>query len=156
GKVVFRKAYGYRSLEPRREIMTVDTIFDMASLTKCMVTAVAVMRLVQYGQVRLNDVVARYIPEFGAKGKQEITVRQLLTHYSGLPDDLDLKQPWQGRDTAFRMAMDTAPVFTPGSRFFYSDVNYEVLGFLVERVSGMPLEKYASAHIFQPLKMEET
>ena len=156
GKVAFRKAYGYRSLEPRRETMTLDTIFDMASLTKCMVTAVAIMRLVQYGQVRLNDAVARYIPEFGAKGKQEITVRQLLTHYSGLPDDLDLKLPWQGRDTAFRMAMDTAPVFAPGSRFFYSDVNYEVLGFLVERVSGMPLEKYASAHIFQPLKMEET
>ncbi len=156
GKVVFRKAYGYRSLEPRREAMTLNTIFDMASLTKCMVTAVAVMRLVQYGQVRLNDPVARYIPEFAAKGKQDITVRQLLTHYSGLPDDLDLQQPWEGREAAFRMAMDTTPVFPPGSRFFYSDVNYEVLGFLVERVSGMPLEKYALAHIFQPLKMDQT
>jgi uncharacterized protein YbbC (DUF1343 family)/CubicO group peptidase (beta-lactamase class C family) len=156
GKAVFRKAYGYRSLEPRRETMTLDTIFDMASLTKCMATAVAVMQLVQDGQVRLNDAVAHYIPEFGTKGKQEITVRQLLTHYSGLPDDLDLKQPWHGRDTAFRMAMDETPVYTPGARFFYSDVNYEVLGFLVERVSGMALEKYASVHIFQPLKMEET
>lgn len=156
GKVVFRKAYGYRSLEPRREAMTLDTIFDMASLTKCMATAVAVMQLVQDGQVRLNDAVARYLPEFGTKGKQEITVRQLLTHYAGLPDDLDLKEPWHGRDTAFRMAMDTTPVYSPGSRFFYSDVNYEVLGFLVERVSGMALEEYASAHIFQPLKMEET
>ncbi|HEX9119631.1 MAG TPA: serine hydrolase [Terriglobales bacterium] len=156
GKVVFRKAYGYRSLEPRREAMTLDTIFDMASLTKCMATAVAVMQLVQGGQVRLNDAVARYLPEFGTQGKQEITVRQLLTHYSGLPDDLDLKEPWHGRDTAFRMAMDETPVYTPGSRFFYSDVNYEVLGFLVERVSGMALEKYASARIFQPLKMEET
>ncbi|MFI5112386.1 MAG: serine hydrolase [Terriglobales bacterium] len=156
GKVVFRKAYGYRSLEPRREAMTLDTIFDMASLTKCMATAVAVMQLVQGGQVRLNDAVARYLPEFGTKGKQEITVRQLLTHYAGLPDDLDLKEPWHGRDTAFRMAMDTTPVYSPGSRFFYSDVNYEVLGFLVERVSGMALEEYASVHIFQPLKMEET
>ncbi|MGA1999533.1 MAG: serine hydrolase [Terriglobales bacterium] len=156
GKVVFRKAYGYRSLEPRREAMTLDTIFDMASLTKCMATAVAVMQLVQDGQVRLNDAVARYLPEFGTKGKQEITVRQLLTHYAGLPDDLDLKEPWHGRDTAFRMAMDTTPVYSPGSRFFYSDVNYEVLGFLVERVSGMALEEYASARIFQPLKMEET
>ncbi|MBZ5511505.1 MAG: DUF1343 domain-containing protein [Acidobacteriia bacterium] len=156
GKVVFRKAYGYRSLEPRRETMTLDTIFDMASLTKCMATAVAVMQLVQDGQVQLNDPVARYIPAFSANGKQDITVRQLLTHYSGLPDDLDLKQPWHGRDTAFRMAMDETPVYTPGSRFFYSDVNYEVLGFLVERVSGMALEKYASVHIFQPLKMQET
>ncbi|HET7184162.1 MAG TPA: serine hydrolase [Terriglobales bacterium] len=156
GKVVFRKAYGSRSLEPRRETMTLDTIFDMASLTKCLVTTTAVMRLVQYGQVRLNDPVARYLPEFGTNGKQDITVRQLLTHYSGLPDDLDLKQPWRGRDTAFRMAMDTAPVYAPGSRFFYSDVNFEVLGFLVERVSALPLEKYASVHIFQPLQMEET
>jgi len=123
GKVVFRKAYGWRSLEPRREAMTLDTIFDMASLTKCMATAVAVMQLVQGGQVRLNDAVARYIPEFGTNGKQEITVRQLLTHYAGLPDDLDLKEPWHGRDTAFRMAMDSTPVYTPGSRFFYSDVN---------------------------------
>src|SRR5512147_24264 len=155
-KVVFRKAYGHRSLEPRRETMTLDTVFDMASLTKCMVTAVSVMRLIQYGQVRLNDPVARYIPEFAAKGKQDITVRQLLTHYSGLPDDLDLKLWWQGRDTAFRMAMDTSPVYTPGSRFFYSDVNYEVLGFLVERVSALPLEKYAQVHIFEPLKMDDT
>ncbi|MBZ5631421.1 MAG: serine hydrolase, partial [Acidobacteriia bacterium] len=152
----FRKAYGYRSLEPRRETMTLDTIFDMASLTKCMATAVAVMQLVQDGQVRLNDPVARYIPAFSANGKQDITVRQLLTHYSGLPEDLDLKQPWHGRDAAFRMAMDETPEYTPGSRFFYSDVNYEVLGFLVERVSGMALEKYASVHIFQPLKMAET
>ena len=156
GKVVFRKAYGYRSLEPRRETMTLDTIFDMASLTKCMATAVAVMQLVQDGQVRLNDAVARYLPEFGTNGKQEITVRQLLTHYAGLPDDLDLKEAWRGRETAFRMAMDTTPVYSPGSRFFYSDVNYEVLGFLVERVSGMALEEYASARIFHPLKMEET
>ncbi|MGZ4821577.1 MAG: serine hydrolase domain-containing protein, partial [Terriglobales bacterium] len=80
GKVVYRKAYGSRSLEPRRETMTLDTIFDMASLTKCLVTTTAVMRLVQYGQVRLNDPVARYLPEFGSNGKQDITVRQLLTH----------------------------------------------------------------------------
>ncbi len=156
GKIVFRKAYGYRSLEPRRERMTLDTVFDMASLTKCMVTTIAVMRLVQYGQVRVNDPVARYLPEFGANGKQDITVRQLLTHYSDLPDDLDLKQPWHGRDAAYRMAMDASPVYPPGSRFFYSDVNFEVLGFLVERLSAMPLDKYASAHIFQPLGMEHT
>ena len=156
GQIVFRKAYGYRSLEPRREAMTLDTIFDMASLTKCMVTAVGVMRLIQYGQVRLNDPVAKYIPEFGAKGKQDITVRQLLTHYSGLPDDLDLKEPWRGRDTAFRMTMDSTPVYAPGSRFFYSDVNYEVLGFLIERVSTLPLEQYAQVHVFEPLQMKDT
>ena len=156
GRVVYRKAFGSRSLEPCRERMTLDTIFDMASLTKPMATATSVMRLVEYGQVRLNDPVAKYIPEFGKNGKEEITVRQLLIHYSGLREDLDLKQPWSGSDTAFRMAMDEKPIDPPGSRFRYSDINYEVLGFLVERVSGMPLDKYAQVHIFEPLKMTRT
>ncbi len=156
GRVVYRKAFGYRSLEPRRERMTLDTIFDMASLTKPIATATSVMRLVESGQVRLNDPVAKYIPEFGKNGKEEITVRQLLTHYSGLREDLDLKQPWSGSDAAFRMAMDEKPIDPPGSRFRYSDINYEVLGFLVQRVSGMPLDQYAQVHIFAPLKMTHT
>lgn len=156
GNVVYRKAFGYRSLEPRREAMTADTIFDMASLTKCLATATSVMRLVELGQIRLNDAVARYIPEFGAKEKDQITVRQLLTHYSGLPEDLDLKQPWQGYETALRMAYDATPLYPPGSRFLYSDINYEVLGELVHRVSGMMLDQYAQAHIYEPLKMTRT
>ncbi|MGI9102178.1 MAG: exo-beta-N-acetylmuramidase NamZ domain-containing protein [Terriglobales bacterium] len=156
GKIVYEKAFGWRSLEPRRETMTLDTVFDMASLTKSMATAMSVMRLVQYGQVRLNDPVSRYIPEFGSKGKEQITVRQLLTHFSGLEEDLDLKQPWRGKETAFRMAMDEAPVIPPGSRFLYSDVDYVVLGFLVERVSGLPLEQYAAVHIYEPLGMMQS
>jgi len=156
GEVVYRKAFGFRSLEPRRERMTPDTIFDMASLTKCLVTATSIMRMAQYGQVRLNDPVARYLPEFGNRGKEQITVRQLLTHFSGLQEDLDLKHPWHGRDAAFRMAMEETPVYPPGSRFLYSDINFEVLGFLVERVSGMPLDQYAATHIFAPLKMKHT
>ncbi len=156
GKIVYRKAFGYRSLEPRREPMTLDTIFDMASLTKCLATATSVMRLIQYGQVRLNDPVMKYIPEFGVNGKQEITVRQLLTHFSGLREDLDLKQPWQGKETAFRMVMDETPIYPPGSRFLYSDINYETLGFVVERVSGMTLDKYCKAHIYDVLKLAHT
>ncbi len=156
GHVVYRKAFGWRSLEPRRERMTPDTIFDVASLTKCMATAVSVMRLVQAGQVRLNDPVANYLPEFGANGKDQITVRQLLTHYSGLPEDLDLKQPWSGYSTGIKMAMDVAPLYPPGTRFLYSDINFEVLGELVRRVSGVPLDKYAEQHIYQPLQMAHT
>ena len=156
GSVVYRKAFGSRSLEPTREPMTVDTIFDLASLTKCIATTTAVMQLFQEGRIRLNDPVATYLPEFAQNGKKEITVRELLTHFSGIPPDLDLKQPWQGRATAFDMAMQVKPAYPPGSRFLYSDINFVTLGFLVEKVTGMPLNDYAAAKIFTPLGMKET
>jgi len=156
GKVVYRKAFGWRSLEPTRERMTVDTIFDMASLTKCMVTATSVMKLVQEGKVRLNDPVARYLPEFSRNGKADITVRELLTHYSGLPEDLELRPAWEGRDTAYQMITDAKPIFPPGARFLYSDINFETLGLLVEKVSGLTLDRYTEQNIFAPLGMTKT
>jgi uncharacterized protein YbbC (DUF1343 family)/CubicO group peptidase (beta-lactamase class C family) len=156
GQVVYRKAFGHRALEPRREAMTVDTIFDLASLTKVVATTTAVMQQVERGKVRLNDPVAKYLPEFAQNGKEDITVRELLTHFSGMPDDLDLKQSWEGRDTALRMAYELKPLFAPGSRFFYSDVNFIVLGALLERVAEMPLDKYCAAKIFAPLGMAHT
>jgi len=156
GEVVYHKAFGWRALEPRREAMTEDTIFDLASLTKSIATAPSVMLLVQSGQVRLNDPVARYIPEFARNGKAEITVRQLLTHFSGLAPDLALKTPWSGAKTALQLACDATPIAPPGSRYIYSDINYIVLGALVERVSGMPLDRFAEQRIFQPLQMETT
>src|SRR5277367_5581800 len=109
GRVVFRKAYGERSLEPVREVMTVDTVFDMASLTKPLMTATAVMQLCEQGKVSFNDPVAKYLPKFAANGKQDITIRQLLTHYSGLPPDLSLEQPWEGKAEAFREAFAIQP-----------------------------------------------
>ncbi|MGA8743009.1 MAG: exo-beta-N-acetylmuramidase NamZ domain-containing protein [Terracidiphilus sp.] len=156
GHVVYRKAFGWRSLEPTREAMTPDTIFDLASLTKCIATATSVMKLVQDGRVRLNDPIAKYLPEFAQNGKQDITVREVLTHFSGLAPDLDLSAPWQGRDAAFNMAMRQTPANPPGSQFVYSDINFEVLGFLVEKVSGMALNDYAERNIFQPLGMKNT
>ncbi len=156
GKIVYRKAFGFRSLEPVREPMTIDTVFDMASLTKCLATATSLTRMLELGQVRLNDTVAKYLPDFAQNGKKDITIRQLATHYSGLAPDLDLKQPWRGYDTAITMAM-AEPLQDPaGSRFVYSDINYIVLGELVHKVSGMPLNEYASVHIYQPLKMTHT
>jgi uncharacterized protein YbbC (DUF1343 family) len=156
GKVVYRKAYGMRSLEPSKEAMTVDTIFDLASLTKCIATATSVMKLVQEGKVRLNDPVTAYLPEFAKNGKSDITVRELLTHFSGLTEDLDLKTEWKGRDTAYQMVMDQKPAFPPGSRFLYSDINFETLGFIVEKVSGMSLDEYAAKNVFEPLEMKDT
>jgi len=156
GQVVYRKAFGERSLEPRREAMTVDTIFDLASLTKVIATTTAVMQLVEKGRIRVNDPVAKYIPEFGENGKEEITIRELLTHFSGLPEGLDLTQPWEGRETALRMAYAEKPIYAPGSHFLYSDVDFIVLGALVERVSGMSLSAYCQNNIFTPLKMTHT
>lgn len=156
GTIVYSKAFGMRSLEPDQEPMTVDTIFDIASLTKCVATATSVMKLVEEGKIRLNDPVATYLPEFARNGKENITIRQLLTHFSGLPEDLDLNAAWRGRNTAFQLAMDAKPIFPPGARFLYSDVNFETLGFVVEKVSGLSLDEYAAKNIFDPLGMQET
>src|SRR5271165_2690339 len=156
GKVVYRKAFGSRSLDPLIEPMTVDTIFDMASLTKVMATTSSIMRLVQLGQIKLNDPVAKYIPEFAQNGKEDVTIRQLLTHYSGLRADLDLKPDWTGQAEAFRMANAEKLVNPPGSTFLYSDINFIVLGELVQRVSGLGLNQYAEAFVFSPLGMTAT
>ncbi len=155
GRIVYRKAFGQRKVTRPREPMTLDTVFDIASLTKTF-TAVCVMQLVEQGKLRLDDPVAKYIPEFAANGKQEITVRQLLTHFSGLPPDLDLKKAWQGKDEALRRAFDVQPQYPPGTRFVYSDINGIVLGALVERVSGMTLDKYFELHVAQPLGLANT
>jgi uncharacterized protein YbbC (DUF1343 family) len=156
GHTIYRKAFGNRALEPRREPMTVDTIFDIASLTKVVATTTAVMQLVEKGEVRLNDPVAKYLPEFAANGKDDITVRNLLTHFSGLRADFDLNPPWEGRDAALRLAFAETPVYPPGSRFLYSDTNFIALGALVERVSGTTLDAYCARKIFAPLHMTRT
>jgi uncharacterized protein YbbC (DUF1343 family)/CubicO group peptidase (beta-lactamase class C family) len=156
GQVTYRRAYGRRALEPRPEVMTLDTVFDLASLTKVVATTTAVMQLVERGKVRLNDPVAKYLSEFAQNGKEDITLRQLLTHYSGLAPDLDLKMPWEGKHTAYAMAMAETPEQAPGSGFTYSDINFIVLGELVERVSGETLDEYTTRHIFAPLKMTRT
>src|ERR1700726_797897 len=156
GHVVYRKAYGNRALEPKIEAMTVDTVFDLASLTKVIATTTAVMQLFEQGRVRMNDPVAKYLPEFAQNGKEDITIRQLMTHYSGLAPDLDLTTPWEGKSTAYQLAFVEPPETTPGSGFVYSDINFIMLGALVEKVSGETLDAYTAQHIFAPLKMTHT
>jgi SSS family transporter len=169
GKVAFEQAYGVRKLagEPGldgkpspAESMTVDTIFDMASLTKCLATATAIMQLYEAGKLDFDDPVAKYLPEFAANGKQAVTIRELLTHYSGLPPDVDLKDAWglaaPDKAEGIRRAMQSSLTTTPGTHFEYSDVNYIVLGALVEKLSGEWLDVYAEQHIFAPIKMTHT
>jgi uncharacterized protein YbbC (DUF1343 family)/CubicO group peptidase (beta-lactamase class C family) len=156
GKVVFRRAYGDRSLVPDRETMTVDTVFDMASLTKVLATAPAVMQLYQQGKIDVDAPVANYLPDFAANGKGGITVRDLLTHYSGLPPDLPLTEPWQGKEAAYKLAFAIAPLRPPGVRFQYSDINFIVLGALVEKISGMSLDQYVLKYVIQPMGLRNT
>ena len=156
GRVVYQKAYGNRALEPRREAMTLDTVFDLASMTKVIATTTAVMQLMEQGKIRVSEPVVKYLPEFGQNGKEDITLRQLLTHYSGLEPDLDLKEKWEGKETAYRMAFHDPPELPPGSSFSYSDVNFITLGAVIEKISGETLDGYASRHIFAPLKMTRT
>ena len=156
GAVVYRKAYGHRALEPKLEPMTLDTIFDMASLTKVVATTTAVMQLVEQGKVRMNDPVAKYLPDFAQNGKEDITIRQLLTHYSGLAPDVDLTPAFDSKESAFRLAFAETPQQAPGSGFVYSDTNFIVLGALVEKISGETLDAYTARHIFTPLKMTHT
>ena len=103
GHVVYRRAFGERSLVPERQPMVVDTIFDMASMTKVMATTTAVMQLVEQGKIVLSAPVSDYWPEFKQNGKDLVTIRELMTHYSGLPPDLPLKPAWTGYDTAMQL-----------------------------------------------------
>ena len=156
GRTVYRKAYGSRALEPRREPMTLDTIFDLASLTKVVATTTAVMQLFEQGKIRLNDPVAKYLPEFAQNGKEDITIRQLLTHYSGLAPDIDLTPAFDSKQAAYQLACLETPQQAPGAGFIYSDTNFIMLGALVEKISGETLDVYTQTHIFTPLKMTHT
>jgi CubicO group peptidase (beta-lactamase class C family) len=126
----------------------------MASLTKVVATTPAVMQLVEDGKVRLSDPVAQFIPEFGKYGKERVTVRDLLTHTSGLRPDLDLGDDWSGHDAAIALASDE--VLSSSRRFTYSDVNFLLLAEIVARVTKQPFDEYVRAHVFTPLGMRET
>src|SRR5437588_3116135 len=155
GRVVYRKAYGARAVEPAVEPMTVDTIFDCASLTKVVATTSALMKLLEQGKLRLNDRVTEYLPEFQG-GKSDITVRNLMTHFSGFRPDLDLDPPWSGYETGIHRALIDQPTGPPGVRFVYSDINFILLGEIVHRLSGQVLSDYVRQSIFEPLGMGDS
>ncbi len=172
GQVVFEQAYGDRKLagepgldgEPSSaEPMTEDTIFDMASLSKCLSTAIAVMQLYEQGKVQFDEPVEKYLPAFNAGHDPErakVTVRMLLTHTSGEAPDVNLKDAWGLGAPDFmegvHRALTTPLMSGPGEVFRYSDINFILLGYMVQVLSGEPLDVYAQEHIFKPLGMTET
>jgi uncharacterized protein YbbC (DUF1343 family)/CubicO group peptidase (beta-lactamase class C family) len=153
---IYEKTYGNRALVPSVEPMTADTIFDAASITKVVATTPSIWLLIERGKIELDAPVSRYIPEFRGGWRDEMTIRHLLTHTSGLRPDLDLSPPWSGYDTAIRMAIAEEPRQRPGYTFRYSDINFELLGEIVRRVSGVDLDVFAKREIFGPLGMNDT
>ncbi len=155
GQIIYRKAYGSRSLIPNREPMTLDTIFDAASLTKVVATTPSIMKLFEQGKIRLDDPVTKYIPEFQG-GQSDITIRLLMTHFSGFAPDFDMGSPWNGYAAGLLKALAEKPIAPPGSRFIYSDTNFILLGEIVQRLSGQTLADFAHDQIYAPLGMNET
>jgi CubicO group peptidase (beta-lactamase class C family) len=156
GRIGWLKAYGNKQLQPETQPMTIDTLFDMASITKPVATATSIMKLVENGQLRLSQKVTDVFPEFGTNGKEAITILDLLTHQSGLIPDNALSDYQQGAAIAWQKICElelTAPV---GGQFKYSDVNFIVLGKIVEELSGMSLSDYTRQELFGPLGMLET
>lgn len=156
GKIASLKAYGRRSLEPTMEDMNIDTVFDLASLTKPIATATSAMILVEQGTLKLDAPVAAYLPDFAANGKESVTVEQLLIHTSGLIPDNAIADYADGPKKAIDRVLALNLKTPPGERFAYSDMNFVVLAELIKKVSGQNVHEFSQQHIFQPLGMKET
>ncbi|OGP73118.1 MAG: serine hydrolase [Deltaproteobacteria bacterium RBG_16_50_11] len=154
--VLYRRAFGHRAIKPKKERMTLDTLFDLASLTKVVATTTAVMQLVESGKIGLEDPVTKYWPELQGNGKEQIMLRHLLTHYSGFGPGLSLNPDWSGTEEGLKRIIEEKPYSPPGIQFTYSDINFQILGEVVERISGKSLAAYSDEHIFRPLGMKDT
>lgn len=156
GRIAFFKAYGQRQVAPEKVPMTTDTVFDMASVTKPVATATSIMLLVEQDKLRISDCVVQHIPEFAQNGKEQITVRQLLIHQSGLIADNSLADYADGPERAIERVLALRPQNEPGTKFNYSDMNFVVLGELVKRLSGKSVHEFSHDQVFTPLGMTET
>lgn len=170
-EVVFERAFGLRSLVPDKTPMQLDTIFDLASLTKPLATTTAVMLLVREKKIRLEDRVARFFSNFGVFGKTHVTLRHLLAHCSGLPDwrpyyEEIFKRENEGRinfvvsraakSYVFEQIRQERPVSPPGTQSLYSDLGFMLLGEVIEEISGWTLDRYCQDKIFKPMELRST
>jgi CubicO group peptidase (beta-lactamase class C family) len=153
--ILFTRGYGRLTWSARSPAVSVDSTFwDIASLTKVVATTPALMLLVERGQVALDTPVVRYVPAFNGPGTAAITVRQLLTHTSGLRATLPLREAADSA-AALRMVLTTTPVAPPGTRMVYSDLNAILLGEIVRHVSGVPLDAFVTRAIYAPLGLDQ-
>ncbi|MBY6275321.1 serine hydrolase domain-containing protein, partial [Symbiobacterium thermophilum] len=151
------RALGWAAVYPRRRPMTPGTLFDLASLTKVMATLPAVLRLMEVGEVRLDDPLHLFFPAYQEDGREEIRIRHLLTHTSGLPaGSLAVREPAASREERIARIAEVPLEARPGSRILYSDLGFILLGELVARVSGRPLDRFVREQVHGPLGLEET
>ncbi|MEP3478268.1 MAG: serine hydrolase domain-containing protein [Fuerstiella sp.] len=155
-QIAFRQAYGHRQVQPVRVPMTVDTVFDLASITKPVATATSVMVLIDRGKLRLSDRIADHFPKFAVNGKDLIIVKHLLIHQSGLIPDNSLSDYVGGPELAWQRICKLGLVCEVGTEFRYSDVNFIVLAKLVEQISGRDIHQFSEQAIFQPLGMSDS
>ena len=167
----FAWAQGLSVVRPERLPMTRETVFDLASLTKNIATTTAIMWLVDDGLVALDDPVAKFLPAFAEREKEGVTLRHLLTHSGGLKPWRGYHEPMlekerktgerilctaEGREWILDRVLRSARVHEPGEAAVYGDLDFIVLGALVEKVSGLPLERFCTERVFEPLGMKET
>ena len=153
--VSFHRAYGMASTRPVSTVAQGDTIYDAASLTKVVATTPAVLLLHERGKLNVQDPVRVHLPEFTGQGREAITIRQLLTHTSGLRPDISVNG-WSGHQECIAKCMAEVPLVTPDERFIYSDINFQLLDEVVRRVSKKRLDVFCAEEIFGPLKMHDT
>jgi CubicO group peptidase (beta-lactamase class C family) len=153
---VYEQAYGKLSYEADARAVNTGTLFDAASLSKVLSTAPSLLKLAEEGRIDLDARLTDYFPECANGGKETITIRHLLTHSSGLPAGLPANPAWHGDAAAHALACSQVVTHPPGTFFRYSDINYILLGQLVQKVSGMPLAEFARTRIFEPLGMRDT
>ena len=156
GKIAYLKSFGNKQVGNAPLVMTTDTVFDLASLTKPVATATSIMKLVELGKIRLGNRVTDFFPEFAPNGKHEITIQDLLIHQSGLIPDNALSDYLDGPEVAWERICELELVEPVGTKFKYSDVNFIVLAEIVRKVSGQNIHEFSQANFFGPLGMSET
>lgn len=154
--IIYEKYYGGFTYDDNSEGVTENAVYDIASLTKVIATTSAVMKLYEKGQIDLDDKVSKYLPDFAANGKENITVRNLLLHNSGLKAWIPFNQFCSTRKEVIDAIMNVGLEYETGASFVYSDLNFIVLGLLMEKISGSTLAEYCYKEIFEPLRMEST
>lgn len=157
GQTVFEEAFGQRiDYENEQEPMQIDTVFDLASLTKVVATLPSILKLIDTGDIYLGDKVAHFIPEFGKHEKEQVTIQHLLTHTSGLTSHRPFYEEDVSPEEIFEAIYKETLEYEPGTQVVYSDLGFILLRKIVEIVTGMPFEEFVQQKIFEPLEMKET